>query len=230
MLIGGITPLSTLDFPGELAAVLFCQGCPWNCQYCQNTHLIPPRGDRTVPWLDAERFLLSRVGLLDAAVFSGGEPTTQSGLEPAMQRVHELGLKVGLHTAGASVRRFEAILDHCDWIGLDIKALPEDYEFLTGAPRSGVAAWDCLQLLARSGLPYEVRTTLHSHLTSRESLLEMAERLADLGVRSWALQTCRTHQGNARNLPPNRWPDGSILAFIDSNLRPLFEDLVLRAS
>ena len=39
--IGGFVPLSTLDYPGQLAAVIFCQGCPWNCGYCQNSHLIP---------------------------------------------------------------------------------------------------------------------------------------------------------------------------------------------
>ena len=29
MRIGGITPLTTIDFPGRLAAVVYCQGCPW---------------------------------------------------------------------------------------------------------------------------------------------------------------------------------------------------------
>ncbi|OAD20855.1 hypothetical protein THIOM_003416, partial [Candidatus Thiomargarita nelsonii] len=27
--IGGLTPFTTLDFPGQLAAVIFCQGCAW---------------------------------------------------------------------------------------------------------------------------------------------------------------------------------------------------------
>ncbi|MGB5671333.1 MAG: anaerobic ribonucleoside-triphosphate reductase activating protein, partial [Sedimenticolaceae bacterium] len=26
--VGGVTPLTTIDFPGELTAVVFCQGCP----------------------------------------------------------------------------------------------------------------------------------------------------------------------------------------------------------
>src|SRR5450759_6030856 len=40
--IGGLTPLSLSDWPGQLAAVVFCQGCPWRCGYCHNPHLIPP--------------------------------------------------------------------------------------------------------------------------------------------------------------------------------------------
>ena len=38
--LGGLTPLTTIDFPGRLAAVLYCQGCPWRCTYCHNTELL----------------------------------------------------------------------------------------------------------------------------------------------------------------------------------------------
>ncbi len=27
--VGGLVPLTTLDYPGLLACVLFCQGCAW---------------------------------------------------------------------------------------------------------------------------------------------------------------------------------------------------------
>ena len=38
--LGGLTPLTTIDFPGRLAAVLYCQGCPWRCGYCHNPELL----------------------------------------------------------------------------------------------------------------------------------------------------------------------------------------------
>ena len=34
LLIGGITPFSTVDWPGRLACVAFLAGCPWRCPYC----------------------------------------------------------------------------------------------------------------------------------------------------------------------------------------------------
>ena len=43
--------------PDALAAVVFCQGCPWRCGYCHNPHLIAARGDderdfaRILEWL-----------------------------------------------------------------------------------------------------------------------------------------------------------------------------------
>ena len=34
--IAGLVPLSTVDWPGKLAAAVFLQGCPLACPYCQN--------------------------------------------------------------------------------------------------------------------------------------------------------------------------------------------------
>ena len=34
--IGGFVPLTTIDFPDHLSAVIFCQGCPYRCIYCHN--------------------------------------------------------------------------------------------------------------------------------------------------------------------------------------------------
>ncbi len=41
--VGGLVPLTTLDYPGLLACVLFCQGCAWRCRYCHNPELTAAR-------------------------------------------------------------------------------------------------------------------------------------------------------------------------------------------
>ncbi|MFZ6999496.1 4Fe-4S cluster-binding domain-containing protein, partial [Pseudomonas aeruginosa] len=48
--VRGLVPLTTLDYPGLLACVLFCQGCAWRCRYCHNPELIAPRGAEEIPW------------------------------------------------------------------------------------------------------------------------------------------------------------------------------------
>ncbi|MDD5304810.1 MAG: anaerobic ribonucleoside-triphosphate reductase activating protein, partial [Elusimicrobia bacterium] len=115
-----MTPLSTTDYPGVLSAVLFLQGCPWRCSYCHNPHLIPADSPPEREWESALAFLRGRVGLLDAVVFSGGEPTLQDGLEDAMREVKAMGFKIGLHTGGAYPERLVALLPLIDWVGLDI--------------------------------------------------------------------------------------------------------------
>lgn len=45
---------------------------------CHNPGLRPAQGDQLVSWSSILDFLASRRGLLDAVVFSGGEPTLQT--------------------------------------------------------------------------------------------------------------------------------------------------------
>ena len=189
--IGGLQPFTTIDYPGALAAVVFVQGCPWRCPYCHNPHLQPAAGPEsrgfasTLAWLDGRR------GLLDAVVFSGGEPTAQAALGPAMREVARLGFEVGLHTGGAYPRRLDEVLGDVDWIGLDVKASPRGYERVTGVAGSGEAARTSVRHVVASGVDHEIRTTVHPALSPDDALVDLADELASLGVRRWVLQPFR---------------------------------------
>lgn len=189
--LGGMTPLSLTDYPGRLAAVLFCQGCPWSCAYCHNTHLLDAGAAPALDWKDALAFLRRRAGLLDAVVFSGGEPTLQDGLADAMRWTRELGFKVGLHTAGAYPRRLESLLPLADWVGFDVKAPFARYDALTGVPGSGAAARESLGFLLKSGVDHECRTTVHPSLFTAAELAALSASLFALGARRHVLQNFR---------------------------------------
>lgn len=190
--VGGLTPLSTTDWPGMLSAVVFCQGCPWRCGYCHNPDLIPSRGTHEIPWETVLAFLQRRRGLLDGVVFSGGEPTLQRDLLVAMREVRALGFKVGLHTGGMYPVRLAALLPLVDWVGLDIKAPFEDYAQTTGAEGSGGRALVSLQHVLTSGVDYEIRTTVHPGLLSDAAVLGMGRELAGRGVKHYVLQAFRS--------------------------------------
>jgi pyruvate formate lyase activating enzyme len=209
--VGGVTPLTTIDFPGELAAVVFCQGCPWRCRYCHNGHLLPRGLPSDIAWQGVVALLRRRRGLLDAVVFSGGEPTLQRGLPDAVREVRELGFKVGLHTAGCYPERLDELLPSLDWVGLDIKALPQDYAALTGVPGSGERAFESLQFVIESGVAHEVRVTVHDALLPEPRLRQLLALLDEAGTADVVLQRCRTEQvfdpglgqnPSARDRPP----------------------------
>lgn len=190
--VGGLQPLTTLDYPGHLACVIFCQGCAWRCQYCHNPDLIAPRSATEIPWDDVVAFLNRRQGLLQAVVFSGGEATLQPGLAHAMQTVRKLGFKVGLHTAGIKPAALAAVLPLCDWVGFDVKALGADTERITGTAGSGRANAESLALVLASGVEYEVRTTLHWQLLNPMQVQDLAQALAEQGVENYVLQMARS--------------------------------------
>ena len=140
---GGFTPMTTIDYPGELSAVIFCQGCPWQCRYCHNEQLIPRQGKTHISWQHIIEFLRQRRGLLDAVVFSGGEPTLQKALPAAISEIKSLDYKIGLHTAGPYPERLKEILPYLDWVGLDIKAMEENYAKVTGVKVKNLKRWIC---------------------------------------------------------------------------------------
>ena len=196
--IGGLLPMTTLDYPDHLSCVLFCQGCAWRCRYCHNPELIAARAKAPHDWRSVLRFLQQRQGLLDAVVFSGGEATLQPALPEAMQAVRSLGFKVGLHSAGIKPAALERVLPWCDWVGFDVKGLEDQVELITGTPRSGQANWQSLRLLHDSGVDYECRTTVHWQLFDSGAVLRLAYRLARQGVRRFTVQLARP----ARMLDP----------------------------
>ncbi len=189
--VGGFEPFSSTDYPDALAAVVFCQGCPWRCGYCHNPELIPAHGDDERDFARILDWLASRRGLLDAVVFSGGEPTAQPALPAAIAAVRAQGFAIGLHTGGAYPRRLARILPEVDWVGLDVKAARDGYRAVTGIAGSGFAASASLDLVRGAGVAFEVRTTVHPSLTPPAELERLARELAAHRVERWVLQAFR---------------------------------------
>lgn len=205
--------------------MVYCQGCPWRCRYCHNPHLLPRRAAGGIAWSEVLEFLRRRRGLLDAVVFSGGEPTAQPGLDRAMREARALGYRIGLHSAGIYPRRFAEVLPLVDWVGFDVKA-PFDatYERVTGVRASGAAALESGRRLLASGVDYEFRTTWHAGFLSTAELERLTQNLHELGVRRYALQEFR-----ARGCLAFRPEGNAVAADLDALARRFPQFCVRRA-
>lgn len=211
--VGGITPFTATDFPGRLSAVIFVQGCPWRCGYCHNPHLQPRTAESPLAWEDIRAFLARRVGLIDAVVFSGGEPTMDPGLEAAVREVRESGFQIGLHSGGTHPKRLRQVLPLVDWVGLDIKATSAGYEAVTRVRGSGVPAFESLRAVLESGVDHEIRT--------------LARQLARMGVTRYALQVFRAtgcQDADLNGMRFTAYPGAELVA----ELEALFPSFTLR--
>jgi len=190
--IAGFEARDDHAFPGRRAAVVYLQGCPLQCGYCETASSMGP-ARRAAPgeWPAMEALLATRLGEIDAVVFSGGEPTLHPDLPAAADACRSLGLAVGLHTAGPYPERLEALLPRLDWVALDTKGRGADFDRIGG--RHGI--WQhharSLSLLLESDVPFECRTTLHWRDFTLEELERLAMTLADCGVRRYAIQLAR---------------------------------------
>ncbi len=191
--IGGLVSFTTIDYPGKLAAVLFLVGCPLRCVYCSNPHLITPHNGE----YDTEKvfnWIKSRIGKLEAIVFSGGEALMQG---PAaieyMRRVRDLGFKIGLHTNGFYPNVLADAADVVDWIGLDYKAVCGKYESLTGQAIAHEHMMRSLDVWQKTGKEFEVRITCDPRFITCEDLIEIANDLHARGVKTIAIQKYIPH-------------------------------------
>jgi pyruvate formate lyase activating enzyme len=189
--IGGLQKFSILDYPGKVSCIVFCRGCLLKCHYCHNKNLQNFSGLEEITEDELMNFLANRKGLLDAVVFSGGEPLCQQDLYHFMFHMkHSNGFLIGLHTSGCIYEQFLKVLDVVDWIGFDIKTEFEDYEKITQVPNSGDQALKSFLALVGSKANFEVRTTYDPRFITDNNMINVAKFLANNNVERWIIQEC----------------------------------------
>jgi len=164
MEIGGFLPFSLCDYPGKVAAVVFTQGCNFRCPFCHNGELISLKKE-TPSEYSAELILSrlqSRCHVLDGVVVTGGEPTIHHDLSLFLEKIKEIGLSVKLDTNGSCPDILEEVirLNLVDYIAMDIKSPWDKYDLLTGiqAPLENIQR--SLNIITKSSIPSEFRTTV----------------------------------------------------------------------
>ncbi|PAS95736.1 MAG: anaerobic ribonucleoside-triphosphate reductase activating protein [Candidatus Dactylopiibacterium carminicum] len=225
LLVNGFTPLSSVDWPGMRAATVFLRGCPWRCTYCHNPQLQRRKsGDTLLGWPHIVTALRESHQMLDAVVFSGGEPTADACLGDALAEVHALGFKTGLHTGGAYPDRLTRLLPLLDWVGFDLKTDYVHYAELTGTPGSGARATQSARLIVASGVDHEFRLTWHHQLIAEESALLAAHFAHELGARRFVLQEYRREGVTNAQLPAH----SPLPAQLVERIRLIYPDLIIR--
>jgi pyruvate formate lyase activating enzyme len=148
--VGGLTPLTTIDLPGGSGGRGLLPGLPLALPLLPQHSPGPAHGDPIpgVPcWTSSRGAGASRRGGLQRR---RAHPPIGAG------RRHGGGARPGLQGRAPHRRPLPGsprrVLHLVDWVGLDIKALPEDYPEVTGVPRSGERAWASLRLVLASGI------------------------------------------------------------------------------
>lgn len=179
MRIGGFQAFSLSDFPGRTAAILFTQGCNFRCPFCHNGSLIPTAGEpgKIIPETRVLEFMQLRRGTLDGLVVTGGEPTLQPDLPAFLRRIKVMGFEIKLDTNGShpEVLRNLLLENLVDFIAMDIKAPFEIYDLLTGVRTPLKKVKESIELIAKSGVTHEFRTTFAAPLLSGNDVLSIKD-------------------------------------------------------
>lgn len=113
--MAGIVDLSTIDWFGKSAMVIFLRGCPMECSHCHNE--IFKIGVNLIRDSDIAKRMVEASRFVDHIVISGGEPSIQpEACRYIIKQAHGMGMKVGIETCGSS-----ELVDGFDAIFLSIK-------------------------------------------------------------------------------------------------------------
>lgn len=162
MKVAGLQKLTLLDYPGNIAAIIFTKGCNFNCGYCQNSSLILNDGEELIDELEILKYLEKRRKILDAVVISGGEPTIQKDLKSFIIKIKNMGFKVKLDTNGYNPNLLEELINDglLDYVAMDIKADLNNYERVACKKINVNNILRSISLLKESNIAYEFRTTV----------------------------------------------------------------------
>ena len=174
--IYSLTPFTLLDYPHKSACILWFAGCNMRCLYCYNPEIVLGKG--TISTEKVLSFLQSRKNLLDAVVFSGGECLLHKNILSLIEEVKKMGFLVKIDTNGSKPEILQQLIKNkwIDYVALDFKAMPSHFEKITQS-KLFLPFEQSLQLLIKNGLPFEVRTTVHSDLISEKEMRLMIRYL-----------------------------------------------------
>jgi len=178
--IGGLQKFSLIDYPGKICAIIFTQGCNFKCPYCHNPELSNPDFyEIKIPVDDIFSFLEKRRGKLDAVTITGGEPTLQADLIDFIKRVKEMNYLIKLDSNGSHPDVLETLITNnlIDYIAMDVKAPWGKYQKITRSAIKPEIIKKSVELITKSNISYEFRTTVVKSQLSTDDLLTIGKNL-----------------------------------------------------
>jgi pyruvate formate lyase activating enzyme len=180
--IYALQKFSTVDYPGYLSAILWFSGCNMRCPYCYNKDVV--LGEKRIEEDEVLSFLKKREGFLDAVVFTGGECTLYPNLYVFAKKIKEMGYKIKMDTNGLKPYTVAKMVEDglVDYIALDFKAPPSKFYELTKYKKYEEFE-KTLDFLIKSGVDFEVRTTVHTDLLDENDINEIINILHQKGYK-----------------------------------------------
>ncbi len=191
MHIGGFQKNSLIDFPGNIACVVFTSGCNFICPYCHNPDLAAgPKEAGSLYNTTIFSFLEKRKGQLTGVAITGGEPTLQPDLLEFCQQVQSMGYKIKLDSNGTRPHILENLLDKqlIDYLAMDIKTSLANYPLVIRGNFDVDKIRESIELIQKKAPAYEFRTTCARPFITKEIMADIAVMIK--GAQRYVLQKC----------------------------------------
>jgi len=166
--------ISSIEFSGKMALVIFTAGCMLRCPYCHNPDSI--EGGDVYDIHEVFQKIDESIDFIDSVVVSGGEPLMQdNAVFEVLNYAKSFELETKLDTNGYYPEKLRKILELVDYVAMDIKAPFAKYEQIIGAD-IGSQVKESMELCNEDPKTFlECRTTYVPALMEPEDILEIAK-------------------------------------------------------
>lgn len=215
MIIKGIQKTTLLDYPGRVACTIFTGGCNFRCPFCHNASLVvDPDFSDVISEDEVFSFLKKRKGILEGVCITGGEPLIHKDAFDFIYKVKSLGYPVKLDTNGSSPETLERLISEAviDYIAMDIKNSKEKYELTAGTSLYTDSVYKSMDLIIKSSIKYEFRTTVVKELHTSTDLKSISEDIK--GAERYFLQ-CFKDSGNLISSGYSAYSEDEMRSFLN---------------
>ena len=180
--IKGFTPVTLLDWPGRISALLFVGGCNFRCPFCYNKELvINPEKEKTIDVKEIFEYLNNRKKWIDAVCITGGEPTLyEQGLENFCQKIKNLKFLIQIQTNGTNPELLDKLINAklIDYIAMDIKGPIQKYDQIVNVNVDKEKIKQSVRLIkSNPQIQSEFRTTIVPKMHNEDDIKMIGEWL-----------------------------------------------------
>ena len=250
--LGGIQKTTLIDFPGRIAATIFLIGCNFRCPFCYSAELVLPDKIKTHPKISEKYFfdfLKKRKGLLEGVCLTGGEPTLNKDLPQFIKKIRKLGFLIKLDTNGSNPKMLKKLIGGklakrdslssltslpqsgsslIDYVAMDIKAPlnAKNYNKATGIKNDLKKIKKSIEIIKKSGLDYEFRTTVVPGIHIEKDIIQIAKDISP--AKRYYLQNFRPEKTLDPDFVKIKPYSKEYLSEIQKTIAPFFEICQIR--
>ena len=177
--------MSLIEYPEHLSCIVFTVGCQFRCGYCQNPDLALSRISPIDSKIVLEKIRNKRK-YLDGCVITGGEPLLQQDIEDFCRILKNYGYDVMIETNGYFYEKLRNLIENnlVDYVAMDYKAPINKYQRIVNVPIDISRIEAARDLIMKSNIKYEFRTTVAREILSLEDLVQITREIkgADLYI------------------------------------------------
>lgn len=194
--IAGFQKTTLIDYPNQIASIIFLPNCNFRCPFCHNPDLVLGKNIKYIVEEEILKDLEKRKKLIDSIVITGGEPLISSyqDLSNFIKKIREINPKflIKIDTNGTNPKLLEKLIKNklVDFVAMDIKNTKKKYNETTRTRVNLANIEESIKIINKNTknkkIDSEFRITVLPEFHNQEDLIKIGQWLK--GSKKIALQ------------------------------------------